>query len=55
MKDNKLFAVRGVPRNTFHIEGKRNTGKLISPEEIINKLEMIAIQTFVTIPEGRIK
>lgn len=54
MRDN-IFVVKGVPVNTIHIDGKRNTGKAISPEGIINTMENMAITEFVKIPEGRSK
>lgn len=52
---NDIFVERGVPANTFHIDGKRNTGKAISQEGIIDILENMAITEFVKIPEGRLK
>ena len=52
---NNIFVERGVPTNTFHIEGKCGTGKTISPEGIVDKLENIAVTAFVKIPEGRLK
>ena len=44
--NDKLFAVRGVPVNTINIKGKSGTGKAISPEGIIDRLQTYVFLTF---------